>query len=145
MQDVCAEVGVMREILFRGRMASGAWVYGDLLHYYNGEVSIAEGWSFDRPMVEAETVGQYTGLKDKHDVKIFEGDIVRAVLPQTDAQAGFVWPARSIGYFDGCFGFYVLPRFDITPLHSFAPTVEFEVIGNVYDNPELREVDNAAD
>lgn len=133
----------MREIIFRGKIESGVWVYGDLRQYPSGRRAIRSDEWGHMMTVDAESVGQYTGLKDKNGEKIFEGDIVRAVLPQTDAQAGFVWPARAVVFRDGCFGFAERP--DITPLHSFAPTVELEIIGNIYDNPELMEVDDAID
>ena len=81
----------MREILFRGkRIDTGEWVYGvpvigitsgvfmvwieSKTKRWCGEVSIRD---VDKQAeVITETVGQYTGLKDKDDVKVFEGDIV---------------------------------------------------------------------
>ena len=59
----------MREILFRAKNLNGEWVYG-YYHQKDGNHYI------DDDLIVEKTLGQYTGLDDKNDNKIFEGDIL---------------------------------------------------------------------
>lgn len=140
----------MREILFRGkRIDNGVWVEGYYIqakHYLTEEQLhiIVELYAEAFPRreftgcseVNDKTIGQYTGLKDKNGQRIFEGDLVQAVLPQTTAQMGFTWPIMPVVFRDGAFGLQD-QRGGVTPFKSFAPRVTFEVKGNIHDNPEL--------
>lgn len=133
----------MREILFRGKKElTGTWVEGDIRFWCSGGVSIfKDDYTYALHHVNPNTVGQYTGLTDKNGAKIFEGDVVKAVLPPTDSRAGFEWPVAAVVYQNCVFGF-VDRHGGITPLSGYASSVQFEVIGNVHDNPELMEVDH---
>lgn len=69
----------MREILFRGkRVDTGEWVYG--FYLYDIGNSIKErpsSVSTHTYLVDPNTIGQFTGIRDKNGVRIFEGDIIR--------------------------------------------------------------------
>lgn len=85
--------------------------------------------------VDPNTIGQYTSLKDKNGNKIFEGDIVER-LWLGEKHIYRIYYDNDIASFIGADiyseGF---TTFDYD-------ACEFEVIGNIYDNPELLEVRN---
>lgn len=125
----------MREILFRGkRKDNGEWVYGNYAVTDNNEKQhfIFQNKAFEFE-VDPETVGQYTGLTDKNGKKIFEGDIVER-LWLGEKHIYRIYYDNDIASFIG------------TDIYSERFTTfdydacEFEVIGNIYDNPELLEV-----
>lgn len=146
----------MREILFRGkRIDNGEWVEGYCVcesnhapfanerkyrYYIFKDVFLDWGRGyFEQYVVIPETIGQYTGLKDKNGNKIFEGDI----LAFWGRACGVVRYGE--GTFDSgiyCYtGFYyetVCGDKDHTSLYE---NCDAEVIGNIHDNPELLEVE----
>lgn len=122
----------MREIKFRGYSHEHeSWIYGDLLQYSDGEVYIMEhsdGESLSY-RVEPKSVGQCTGLKDKNGKEIYEGDIVR--------HRGYYGMKTSVVAFsNACFnvGRHQGSSTKDTPMLI---TANFEVVGNIHDNPEL--------
>lgn len=126
----------MREILFRGKYApSGAWIMGDLRQYPSGVKAIKANDMLHIMEVDPDTIGQYTGLVDKHGKKIFEGDIVVMTLPA----AKMHWRAVC-KFHSGAFGL-VWHHMGVERWQAFAAicNAEYEVIGNIYDNPELAE------
>lgn len=125
----------MREILFRGKsVTDGRWVFWDLSNYGDYRaITITRGFSIiDSCEVIPETVGQYTGLKDLHGTRIFEGDVVKSIA------AWYVVEFENGGYGLRLFGKGEL--IPITGRGNFNEN-EVEVIGNVYDNQELLEVE----
>jgi hypothetical protein len=120
----------MREILFRGKCQTGEWVDGGFLNR-NGKPEIIDfdraeegDFTFCTP-VEPTTVGQFTGLTDKNGVKIFEGDKIKltqgiGTVEWSKTQSRFmIWLPKS------------------NKFASFLAGIEYEVIGNIHDNPEL--------
>ena len=121
----------MREILFRGkRLDNMAWIEGSLIQH---DLSMICGDDEQR-RVDPETVDQYTGLKDKNGHRIFEGDIIKAVMNGGNYDQ-YEFPIGQVVFENGAF--CLRDRRETTPLCSFAPAVSFEVIGDVHDTPEL--------
>lgn len=129
----------MREILFRGkRKTNNEWVYGN---YCGAEYLINEGiehFIIEIPRngssskVIPETVGQYTGLTDKNGNKIFEGDIIKIYLYDDIRLANY--EIGNIKY-DETKARYIFCTED--GCYSIDNSNEYEVIGNIHDNPEL--------
>ena len=132
----------MREILFKAKTCNGEWVQGLLAHKDNKwYISNKAGMPFAFE-VRPETIGQYTGLKDKNDKKIFEGDLILLMDRWYCAVEYDVENARFI-----LNGEYVKNEDEDEVTHSsFAPYYqnEIEVVGNIFDNLELLNVDNEA-
>lgn len=137
----------MREIKFRGkhthvllenRHLNDRWIYGYLCNenYINSPELEGEFW------VDRETICQYTGLKDKNGKEIYEGDICEfSVFDYNDCDTQYkgvvvysgsrfmLWKSKESEYYGNDGGFdldWVISQDD-----------EFEVIGNIYGNPEL--------
>lgn len=150
----------MRKILFRGKATlTDDWVYGAYIRFLdvNGvphdgiaEEScdedahlLSEIWA-----VDTETLSQYTGLDDRNEKMVFEGDILAGYqypYTSTDGDRNYlavvVWledspafgiatvknpEANIIGVCDG----------NMDYMENWEPD-DWKVIGNIYDNPEL--------
>lgn len=133
----------MREILFRGkRMDNGEWIEGFYTKSPKGNTYITQtiNGKASPCVVDSETIGQYTGLKDKKGKRIFEGDIVVYdnspynvyCSPHKGEIVWHKWAWR-LKYFEhGSVYYYSLGSEDFFGAKS-------EVIGNIHDNPELLE------
>lgn len=117
---------------------NGRWVKG----YLSDKDYIYDTSLNGEFLVDENTICQYTGLTDKNGRKIWEGDIIKYHF-------GEVYALVKFGEYRSCFechvGFYV----DWDEKHDFRKDlgywikmVDAEVVGNIYDNPELLEEEN---
>lgn len=123
----------MREYLFRGKMiANGKWSEGNLLVTKQGccitpDATVLGSYGAVNP----ETVGQYTNMLDKNGRKIFEGDIIDF----SDRSDGDGYGVVQYDANETEFGIEYDNIYE--SLGKYYYPEDIEVIGNIYDNPEL--------
>lgn len=111
---------------YRGKSRNGNWVYGSLV-FLDGFCTIYED-SKRTVSVMPDTVGQWSGVYDINDVKVYEGDIIRdgkyLYLVEFDAP---YFCAKEIGK-------------NISHLLSLKENIQ--VVGNIYEDRWMLDLDN---
>lgn len=156
----------MRTIKFRAKCLDGSgWVCGDLhLHTCTPHIHPHEGplTNNTRKFIIPATIGQFTGLLDKNGEEVYEGDILviceyenllKGVVLEAGEQELFTLEEvkgvlreryKSVIYYEDCSLFASEQKGCSIYISSLAgdmrksfPIFEYEVIGNIHDNPEL--------
>lgn len=140
----------MREIIFRGqtrrygekimnvagdKMPSN-WVYGGIFQG-GGDKSVIYSYEpVEKHVVYSDTVGQYVGINDKNGKKVFEGDIVTFFHEGRYVQALVHYDIDLLAFVcEAQFSLYTFS--DVLELYDNGMSDKFEIIGNIYDNPDL--------
>lgn len=136
----------MRKIIFRGKCWFGQhkWLEGNLYirndKYYITPI-VGDNVVFTESMrVVPETVGQFTGINDFNDVDIWEGDLLNVVIhygQEVQYLAQVVW--------SGFFPSFAMLLQNNTEESDWIKCglMEYKVVGNIYDNPEMLKMSNA--
>lgn len=149
----------MRETKFRGiRISTNEWVYGYLVQ--RGE-TISRGQKTNKDdivvpisylssvtyAIKPETSGQYTGLKDKNDVEVYEGDVVKQHYFYDARHPGTLGAMEVDREIIGVVGIDELGTYTVDSegqvyywLEYLEIAEQIEVIGDIHTNPELMEI-----
>lgn len=125
----------MREYEFRGKslidignVKKDDWVYGGIV--YDDTREWIDIPFYGNILIDPETVGQYTGIKDKNGIKIYEGDIVKTLI-------NGIWYMGQVIYEYSGFTIDVTNNKQLEFGRRGIIERFTEVIGNIYDNKEL--------
>lgn len=113
------------------------------LQYSCGRLFVSTGWDgednpvYEKDNIDVYVIEQYTGLKDKNEKEIYEGDICRWVSTEGTAHTWpIVWDEKNL-----CFCHNNMPFAQLFDSGYYQPPREWpsglEVIGNIHENKEL--------
>lgn len=140
----------MRELKFRAWDNNEEWMVDDMFLSFDGKILTDDVQPHDTPYKEIELADegryvlmQYTGMKDVKGVEIYEGDIVKRTY-LFDGAFGKTHIGEVV--YDNYYARHVISK----PNKFIEPKTEdlgnmlsyrsvYEVIGNIYENPELLE------
>lgn len=133
----------MKEILFRGRLSvnngtlhKNDWVYGDYVRLYDGDKT-TKHFIYGFGEIDTNTLGQFIGLTDKNEKKIFIGDIVELFCKGSREHK------RYEVFYDVETGQLLMRNGnDVEQMYGQLARNDLTVVGNIYDNPELLEEEN---
>lgn len=151
-----------REILFRAKDINNNWVYGSYFKHIERQIchigndslkgediehliirdSFAD-WNMPKTIecvrIKPDTVGQYIEIKDKNDVEVYEGDIIKFDYYGKEIISSV------IEYSMGVYGIFIdgesREADDYWTIADLIANVgkDFEVIGNIYEDSEMLE------
>ncbi|PFZ02339.1 hypothetical protein COL75_16645 [Bacillus wiedmannii] len=131
----------MRETEFRGyaieEYEGSNWFYGGICINHDDKLAYIDSPGNGLVPVKWESVGQYTGLKDVHDKKVYEGDVLDLSLDEKSVlRCEIVYQAPSFcRKWHDAKTIYLRQR-EIEPM-AWNTHILYKVIGNAYENQEL--------
>jgi uncharacterized phage protein (TIGR01671 family) len=148
----------MREIKFRGkRIDTGQWITGGYVEWSdircNKYYQIVSSAGYHNDVIP-DTVGQFTGLKDRNSKDIYEDDITRHYNFRSFEEIHKMKNLYQVlwGKYDASYGLYFINQGKPYDAYIISPKInlygsksinhagtaeQFEVVGNIHDNPEL--------